>query len=143
MKYEIRTNVINGNLKRNRNLILDALNSFEGQEVILTIQKAKKRRSNPQNSYYWGLLIPITQQAVKNEWGDIWTKELCHEFYKAKFLYNEKVNEATGEIAKIPKSTTQNTTTEQENYHTDIRTFLKEWFNVDAPLPNENITLEL
>jgi hypothetical protein len=142
MKYEIRTNVLNGNLKRNRNLILNALETFEGQEVILTIQKARKSRSNPQNAYYWSCLIPITQQAVKNEWGEIWTKELCHEFYKAKFLYHEKVNEVTGEIAKIPKSTTENTTTEQENYHTDIRTFLKEWFNVDAPLPNENILLD-
>ena len=41
MKYEIRTNVINGNLKRNRNLILNALETFEGSEIVITIQKAK------------------------------------------------------------------------------------------------------
>ena len=47
MKYEIRSNVENGILKRNRNLLIDAIKSFEGQNVIVTIEKAKKKRSNP------------------------------------------------------------------------------------------------
>lgn len=142
MKYEIRSNVENGILKRNRNLLIDAIKSFEGQNVVVTIEKAKKKRSNPQNAYYWGILIGITLEAIKNEWGEIWTKEMCHEFYKTKFLYYEKVNESTSEIIKVPKSTTENTTTEQENYHSEIRMFLKEWFNVDAPLPNEDLNLK-
>jgi hypothetical protein len=28
-----------------------------------------------------------------------------------------------------------------EVYHHEIREHLKEWFNVDAPLPNEDLTL--
>jgi len=143
MKYEIRSNVENGILKRNRNLLIDAINSFEGQNVIVTIEKAKKKRSNPQNAYYWGVLIGLTIEGIKNEWGEIWGIEKTHEFLKGKFLFFERVNEITGEIVKTPKSTTENTTTEQENYHTEIRMFLKEWFNVDAPLPNEEIKLEL
>ena len=143
MKYEIRSNVENGILKRNRNLLIDAIKSFEGQNVIVTIEKAKKKRSNPQNSYYWGVLIGLTIEGIKNEWGEIWGIEKTHEFLKGKFLFFERVNEITGEIVKTPKSTTENTTTEQENYHTEIRMFLKEWFNVDAPLPNEEIKLEL
>ncbi len=143
MKYEIRSNVENGILKRNRNLLIDAIKSFEGQNVIVTIEKAKKKRSNPQNAYYWGVLIGITIEAIKNEWGEIWSIEKTHEFLKTKFLFFERVNESSGEILKIPKSTTENTTTDQENYHTEIRNFLKEWFNVDAPLPNDEIKLEL
>lgn len=143
MKFEIRTSVVNGNLKRNKNLVIDAINHYEGKEIVLTIDRAKKKRSNPQNAYYWGLLIPITMAAIKDEWGEVWTKEVTHDFYKMKFLFTERVNEDTGEVLRIPKSTTENTTTAQEDYHAEIRIFLKEWFNVDCPLPNEDLKLEI
>jgi hypothetical protein len=143
MKIQIKSLVQNGLLKRNRNLILDAINSFEGKEILITFEKPKKKRSNPQNSYLWSVLYPITQNAIKNEWGEIWNIEKVHEFYKIQFNVIEKVNEETGQIIKLPKSTTENTTTQQEEYHLQIREFLKEWFNINAPLPNEHLTLEL
>ena len=52
MKIEIRSSVINGNLKRNREQIKQAIASFEGKEIIITIDKAKKTRSNNQNNFY-------------------------------------------------------------------------------------------
>lgn len=143
MKIQIKSFVENGKLKRNRTLILDAIKSFEGKEVELTLDKPKNKRTNPQNSYLWSVLYPITQQAIKNEWGEVWNIEKVHEFYKMQFNITEKINEKTGQIIKLPKSTTENTTTQQEEYHLQIREFLQEWFNVTAPLPNENLTLEL
>jgi len=141
MKVSITTSVVNGLFKRNRNLILDAIKSFNNSEVVVTFEKAKKKRSNNQNAYLWSVLYPITQQAIKNEWGEVWSIDKVHEFYKLHFNYTEKVNEETGEVVKIPKSTTENTTTQQEEYHLQIRQFLKEWFNVDCPLPNEHIEI--
>jgi len=141
MKVSITTSIVNNLFKRNRNLILDAIQSFNGQEVVVTFEKSKKKRSNNQNAYLWSVLYPITQQAIKNEWGEVWSIDKVHEFYKLHFNYTEKVNEETGEVLKIPKSTTENTTTQQEEYHLQIRQFLKEWFNVDCPLPNENIEI--
>ena len=143
MKIEITTSIQNGIFKRNRNIVLDAIKSFNGFDVVLTIAKAKKKRSNNQNAYYWGLLIPLTQNAIKTEWGEIWSKEKTHEFYKLHFNYVEKVNETTSEVIKIPKSTTDNTTIQQEEFHAQIREFLKDWFNVTAPLPNEGLELNL
>lgn len=143
MKIEVTTSIQNGIFKRNRNIVLDAIKSFNGFDVVLTIAKAKKKRSNNQNAYYWGLLIPLTQNAIKTEWGEIWSKEKTHDFYKLHFNYVEKVNETTSEVIKIPKSTTDNTTTQQEEYHAQIREFLKDWFNVTAPLPNEGLELNL
>ena len=143
MRVEITTSIQNGIFKRNRNIVLDAIKSFNGFDVVLTIAKAKKKRSNNQNAYYWGLLIPLTQNAIKTEWGEIWSKEKTHDFYKLHFNYIEKVNETTSEVIKIPKSTTDNTTTQQEEYHAQIREFLKDWFNVTAPLPNEGLELNL
>ena len=143
MKIEVTTSIQNGIFKRNRNIVLDAIKSFNGFDVVLTIAKAKKKRSNNQNAYYWGLLIPLTQNAIKTEWGEIWSKEKTHDFYKLHFNYVEKVNETTSEVIKIPKSTTDNTTTQQEEFHAQIREFLKDWFNVTAPLPNEGLELNL
>jgi hypothetical protein len=139
----INTKVINGVLKQNRTRIQDAIKCFEGKEITLTIKRKRKTRSNPQNAYYWGLLIPLMVGAVKNEWAEVWSNEKAHEFFKMHFLFYEKVNEDTGEIVKLPKSTTENTTVEMEEYHSQIREFLFDWFNVTAPLPNEEITLNL
>jgi hypothetical protein len=141
MKYEIRTNVINGNLKRNRNLILNALEKFEGQEVILTIQKAKKSRSNPQNSFYHGVVIPIMQQALKDA-GYLMTNESVHDMLKLRFLKESiLVNEESGEYIERIKSTTELTTTQFAEYILDIQKFAVEYFNVQIPNPNEEITL--
>lgn len=139
----INTKVVNGVLKQNRTRIQDAVKSFEGKEITITIKRKRKTRSNSQNAYYWSCLIPLMVDAVKTEWGEIWSNEKAHEFFKNRFLFHEKVNENTGEIAQTPKSTTENTTVEMEDYHSQIREFLKEWFNVDAPLPNEEIILNL
>jgi hypothetical protein len=143
MKIQIKSLVQNGLLKRNRTLITDAIKSFEGKEILIIFEKPKNKRSNPQNSYLWAVLYPITQQAIKNEWGEIWNIEKVHEFYKIQFNVIERVNEETGQIIKLPKSTTENTTTQQEEYHLQIREFLQEWFNITAPMPNEHLKLEL
>lgn len=142
-KISIISDVNNGNLKRNRGEITNALKSFEGKTIKLTIEKFANKRSNNQNSYYWFVVIPILKDAILNEWGEVWSKEKTHEFCKMQFNYFEKINEETGEIVRVPKSTTENTTTTQEEYHLEIRKFKKEWFNVEIPLPNEHLNLEL
>ena len=138
---EIITEVNNGNFKRNRNEILKAIKQFEGKTILFKLSILSKKRSLEQNSYYWGVIIPITKNSINESWGEVWNTEKTHEFLKSKFLFYEKINQETGEIIRVPKSTTENTTTEQENYCSEIKEFLKEWFNVDCPLPNENLTL--
>ena len=140
-KITITTDIVNGQIKRNRNLVLEAIKSFEGKTIILTIERQTKKRTNNQNAYYHGVLIPILKNAIKDSWGEVWSSERCHEFCKMQFNFTEKVNEETGEIVRLPKSTTENTTTAMEEYHSEIRNFIKEWFGADCPLPNEKITL--
>lgn len=143
MKIQITSNVINGNLKRNRSQILETIKSFEGKDVLITFEKPKKQRSSNQNRYYHGVLIPILQNCIKESWGEIWSREKTHDFCKLQFNFIERVNESTGEIVRVPKSTTENTTTDQEDLHFEIRNFIREWFNTEVPLPNEDLTLNL
>lgn len=138
----INTKVVNGTLKQNRTRIKDAIEAFEGRDIVLTLKRRSKQRSLNQNAYYWAVLIPLTYEGIKNTWGDVYDNKQVHDFLKGKFLFTERYNEQTGEVVQLPKSTTENTTIEQEEYHTEIRQFLKEWFNIDAPLPGEHLQLE-
>jgi len=142
-KFELITSVSQGKFLRNRTTILNAIKSFENSDVILTLEKPKKKRSNAQNRYYYGMLIPLMQQGAKDLFGEVWSATKAHEHLKAKFLFHESVNIKTGEIIQTPKSTTENTTIEMEVYHTEIRIYLLQDFDINAPEPNEEILLKI
>jgi len=143
MKIEITTSIQNGLFKRNRNTVLDAIKSFNGCDVVLTIDKPKKKRSNNQNAFYWGCLIPLMQLGAKDTFGETWSNDKAHKHLSNLFVYHESINVNTGEITKTHKSTTELTTTDWEVYVTEIRIYLLENFDIDAPEPNEEITLKL
>ena len=140
-KITLITDVHNGRLKRNRPLIEKTIASFEGKTILITLEKQTRKRSTEQNAYYWGVVLPIARKAFLDTWGEVYSLEDVHTFFKTKLLYVEKTHQETGEIIQLPKSTTENTTTEQEEYHTQIRQFCEEWFNVIIPLPNEDLKL--
>jgi len=143
MKYEIRTNVINGNLKRNRNLILNALETFEGSEIVITIQKAKKLRSNPQNSYYWGIVLNIVQQGLKEATGEFRTVENIHYNILLKMFAPEReiVNIETGECITEKITSSEMTTSQFSDYIMEIQKWSAEFLCVTIPSPNEYLIL--
>lgn len=141
MNYEIRSHVTEGKLTRNRNLITEAIASFEGKDVVIKIEKAKKKRSNSQNAYMWGVVIPLMREALK-ESGHTMTNESVHELLKFRFLKESiLVNEETGECVERIKSTTELSTTQMMEYFMDIQKFALEYFGVNIPDPNEEIKL--
>ena len=142
-KIEIISSVENGKLVRNRNRLLQAFKSFEGKVIVITVKRRSNARSSNQNRYYWGVIVPIWQEIILTEWGEIWSKEETHEFLKYNCNYIEKVNESTGEIIRVSKSTTENSTTDSEMMHKQARDLAYEMFNVTIPLPNEQINIEL
>ena len=141
-KFEIVSKIQNGKIVENRSEIEKAIKYFEDKIITITFELFKKKRSDNQNRYYWGVLIPLTRIAVKELWGEDWNIEETHEYLKVNLNYYEIVNEKTGEITRKTKSTTENTTVEMETYHLKIRMFLLEWFDIDAPEPNQNIIIE-
>ena len=142
-RIEVTTSIHNGLFKRNRNTVLDAIKSFNGSDVVLTIDKVKKKRSNNQNRFYWGCLIPLMQKGAKDMWGESWSIDKAHKHLSKLFVFHESVNVKTSEITQTPKSTTELTTTDWEVYVTEIRIYLLENFDIEAPEPNEEITLKL
>ena len=140
-KITIRSNVNGGNLKRNRNLIIDAIRSFEGKDVLITFEKPKKKRSNPQNAFYYGVIIPIVQNCLRDA-GYIMTNEATHDLIKLKFLKEVILtNEDTGEVVERVKSTTELSTSQFMDFVAEISIFTNEYFGVIIPSPNDDLTL--
>lgn len=143
MNYEIVSEVKNGSLTRNRNLIKDAIATFENKQVVIKIEKFKKKRSTQQNRFYYGVIIPIVQNCLK-EAGHIMTNESTHDLIKLKFLKETLfVNETTGEVIERIKSTTELSTSQFMDLLAEINNFTFEYFGVTLPSPNDDLTLKL
>lgn len=143
MNFEIISEVKNGSLTRNRNLIKDAIATFEGKQIVIKIEKAKKKRSTQQNRFYYGVIIPIVQNCLK-EAGHIMTNESTHDLIKLKFLKEALfVNEQTGEVIERIKSTTELSTNQFMDLLAEINNFTFEYFGVTLPSPNDDLTLKL
>ncbi|TWP23108.1 hypothetical protein ETU10_08410 [Apibacter muscae] len=141
-KTTIITSVVNGRIKRNRHLVTKIFQAYEGKNLKLTFESEGKKRSNPQNAYYWGVIVPLIQEGIFNEWGEYMSKEQVHEMLKYNCNYKEIVNENTGEIIRSVRSTSDNSTITQEDYHEKCRRLAFNYFNVEIPLPNEELTLK-
>ena len=143
MNFEIISEVKNGSLTRNRNLIKDAIATFEGKQIVIKIEKFKKKRSTQQNRFYYGVIIPIVQNCLK-EAGHVMTNESTHDLIKLKFLKETLfVNETTGEVIERIKSTTELSTSQFMDLLAEINNFTFEYFGIILPSPNDDLTLKL
>lgn len=125
-----------------RNRIQQLIESFEGKEVEVIVRRKRKHRSNPQNRYYWAVVVPIIREGIMDSWGDNYSKEKTHDLLKAEFLYDEKPNEETGEFIRIIKSTKECSTTEMMEYIEECKKFATEWFGVSIPDAGEQLRIE-
>jgi hypothetical protein len=107
--------------------------------VIIEVKPEKKYRSVFQNSYYWGIVITSIATRLRELGHDV-DKDLTHEFLKGKFLYTEMVTDT--EVVKIPRKTSELTTTEFEEYVEMVKQFAAETLNVFIPDPNDDEFLD-
>jgi hypothetical protein len=142
MKIEIESKVLNGKLEKNRELLSDVIKSLEGKDIVIIIEKKRKKRSNPQNSFYHGVVIPLMKQGFYNSLGEHVGTDEIHTFLKNRFLFKEIVNEQNAEIIKMPQSTTELTTIQFEEYLDKIREFSTEFLGIQIPLPNDTLTID-
>jgi len=148
-RYEIFSNVENGKLKRNRDRITAAIKHFEGKPVTITIERTKKKRSNGQNRWYWGVCLPIVQMGLSDS-GNAFTKEQTHELLKVALIkicpevvLAETVIENTGEIIQRIRSTSEFTTSEFMDFKSAIQQWCAEVLGIEVPDPNEQIMIQV
>jgi len=139
MKIEITTSIVNGIFKRNRNLVLQAIKSFNGKDVVITFSKPKKARSTQQNRYYWGCVLTLVQGGLLDATGELRSVDNIH--YKILLpLFaptNEIVNTDTGECIIERLTSSEMTTTQFCEYIMEIQKWGAEFLGIDIPNPNE------
>jgi len=139
MKIEITTSIVNGIFKRNRNLVLNAIQYFNNKDVVISFHKPKKTRSNNQNAFYWGIVIPLVQNGLLEATGKLRSADNIH--YKILLpLFapvNEIVNKETGEVVEEKLTSSDLTTTQFMEFILEVQKWSAEFLNVDIPNPNE------
>lgn len=81
------------------------------------------------------------QIGAKETWGESISKEEAHENLKKECNYKEFLNEETGEIFKVSKTTANLTTLAFEDYLERCRQFIYTWFGITVPMPNEQAAM--
>lgn len=115
---------------------------FKGQRIEITIRKKKKHRSNEQNRYYWGVVVPHILDAFIELGNDLQEGnpehlQLIHDFLKRRCLPARQVCDAHGVEVELTPSTTDLSTTEMMEYIERVCLFAAESLNVAIPQPNE------
>lgn len=122
-------------------------------EVATGADVAKRLRSDPQNKYYWGVVVKTYLDAMIDT-GDTVVEEVrsslrldkladaLHELLKHEFAGCEVIDPNTGEVRQLPRSTAKMTTVEMGVYWDKIRAACLERYGVDIPPPPDDVFAE-
>ena len=116
-----------GQIKDSFNSYLKTLSGF----VTVSVKpwKEKHERSNEQNRYYFGCVLPLISEHLG------YTVEECHEIMKALFI--PRLFHIKGLAVAACGTTTTLTTAEMEEYLSNIRSWASRELAVYIPMPNE------
>lgn len=121
-----------------RQAFLEAVKAKEGKQVVIELRQSRKR-SNLQNRYYWGGILPIVQSGMKGL-GVVMSIEQVHELLKYRFLKCEYTT-TDGEIIETIRSTTELSPAEFNEYMEQIQQWSAEYLSIVIPDPNQQTTL--
>lgn len=62
----------------NREILELQIQSLEGKNVAVRIQKLVKKRSDRQNRWYWGVAIPTIIRGIEEQNGEVLDKSTAH-----------------------------------------------------------------
>lgn len=104
----------------------NALLSFSGKKVRISIEEAKTIRSLDQNSYYWGVIVPHVRK-VRFDMGDPTTVEQTHEDLLAQFAPSKEARKLNGETYERPMRSKEMSVNEMSQYVTAITACMAEF----------------
>jgi hypothetical protein len=102
------------------------LHTLEGKRVEVSVEKYRKKRSIPQNKWYWGVVL----KTIADETGD--DPESLHVAFKMKFSSHRTLHDLV-----VPESTKDKDTIEFANYCERVRQWANEYLGLRIPSPGE------
>lgn len=106
----------------------------------LLIVKDYRKRSLPQNAYYWGVMVPLIRRGLYDSgYDEVQTDEDAHEVIKHVHLKKRIVSKETGDVIDIAGSTAKLTIPEFNEFIERVCKWSAEWLNTYIPSPNEEM----
>lgn len=104
--------------------------------------KSIKKRTLPQNSYYWGCVVPMVKNGLRDAgYNEVKTNDDAHEILKHLFLKRKVESDKTGDVIVIAGSTAKLHTVEFNAYLEEIWQWASEYLCLTIPGPNEQIPM--
>jgi len=122
-----------------RETVLQMLSeAFPTGTIEVRFNRKTKRRTNPQNAYYWSVVLPHIHAALVELGNDI-DEEEAHDFLKNNFIPSKRISDRDGlNLGLAGKSTTKLTTVEFNAYLERVCRFaLEDLNNLYIPPPPE------
>lgn len=110
-----------------------------GKKTNLTVEikKRKSIRTLSQNAYYWGVIITMVRDRLKELSGEkYYSKEQAHEFILLECWFKEVVNEDSGLVFKIRKETHDLSKGEYAEFIDTIIDWCSMWLDIEIPPPD-------
>lgn len=109
---------------------------------LVTIESTKKR-TNDQNQYYWGVVVPAVYNGLREAgFNEVKSRDDAHLVMKSLFL-KQHIPGKDGEAFELIRSTTGLKTLEFSKYLMDIFQWASEYLGVVIPEPNEQLEFQL
>lgn len=115
-------------------LLLNHIRTLKGLHRV-TIIKYRKRRSNDQNAYLHGVVVPIFADWCREN-GNNWTNEEAKSALKQKFLKIEWPDDRTGEILEAVRDTSDLDTQEFSIFIDQCRDWIEKFTGCFVPPPD-------
>lgn len=114
-------------------------NELRDGKYLLTVKNIK-RRSNNQNAYLHGVVIPLVFEGLRNNgFDDVRDVEDAKLIIKTLFL-KRKISNGI-ETIEVIRGTSELTTTEMMEFIAEVQKWAAEYLNVYIPSPNEQTIL--
>lgn len=126
---------------QNRKPLTVLFQSLKDGKYLLEISKSDKR-SNPQNRYLHGLLIPEFRKALNSVgYDEVKTDVQAKLIMKSMFLKRQVVNKETGEVIEYIQDTSDCTKEELNILIDEVIKFCAENMNYPIAFPNEQLMM--
>jgi hypothetical protein len=112
------------------------------QGSFLLEAKSIKKRSNNQNRYYWGQVIPLVKDGLRAAgYNEVKSKDDAHEVIKALFLKRPIKSDKNDDEIIISGSTATLTTLKFMELIADIQQWAASYLNITIPDPGQALPM--
>lgn len=140
--------VKDGRIRLSKRLRAEVAGLFEGKQIEVTFRRKRKRRSDQQNRYYWGVVVPLIVEAFIDLGhseliqGNSESHEAVHAMLKRRFMSDGRtLEDKDGNVYELDPTTTDKTAVEMAEYMERIQEWAATCLGVTIPDPNEQLSL--